>query len=104
MAIGAARQRNAVSEGMALGLCMLERYEFHFDKLRVDLAFENAWRDWPDRYKTQFRHVRTDLRNGTDACLGNNLSRRRQTNTCVLLGRERAAHQHLQPIRRLALG
>ena len=45
--ISPARQRNAVSQGMALGLCMLERYEFKFEKLRVDLAFEDAWRDWP---------------------------------------------------------
>jgi|SRR5690625_3510296 len=52
---------------MALGLCMLGRYEFPFEKLRIDLAFENAWRDWPDRYKNQFKQVATDLRNGTDA-------------------------------------
>lgn len=61
------RQRNAVSQGMALGLCMLERYEFQFDKLRIDLAFEHAWQDWPSRYKAQFPQVNTDLRNGTDA-------------------------------------
>lgn len=67
MAIRTARQRNAVSEGIALGLCMLERYEFPFNKLRIDLAFESAWRDWPDRYKAQFSQVATDLKNGTDA-------------------------------------
>lgn len=67
MAISAARQRNAVSEGFALGLCILERYEFPFEKMRVELAFENAWRDWPERYKSQFSQVATDLRNGTDA-------------------------------------
>jgi hypothetical protein len=65
--ITAARQRNAVSQGMALGLCMFERYEFKFEKLRVDLAFEHAWRDWPDHYKSQFSQVDTDLRKGTDA-------------------------------------
>jgi hypothetical protein len=42
MAITPARQRNAVSEGIALGLCMLERYEFPYDKVRIDLAFERA--------------------------------------------------------------
>lgn len=65
MAITAARQRTGVSEGFALGLCMLERYEFGASKLRLDLAFEQAWRDWP--YKAQFPQVDTDLRNGTDA-------------------------------------
>jgi len=65
--ITAARQRNAVSQGIALGLCVLGRYEFKFDKLRIDLAFEHAWRDWPDRYKSQFSQVDTDLRKGKDA-------------------------------------
>lgn len=65
--ITAARQRNAVSQGMALGLCMFERYEFKFEKLRVDLAFERAWRAWPDHYKSRFSQVDTDLRKGTDA-------------------------------------
>jgi hypothetical protein len=65
--ITGARQRNAVSQGMALGLCVLNRYEFKFDKLRVDLAFERAWRAWPDSFKSKFLRVTTDLRNGTDA-------------------------------------
>lgn len=46
---------------------MLERYEFAFDKFRVDLAFEHAWRDWPEHYRSQFPQVNTDLRKGTDA-------------------------------------
>ncbi|ORV91185.1 hypothetical protein AWC11_11300 [Mycobacterium interjectum] len=66
MAISSPRQRNAVSEGIALGLCMLQRYEFKFDKFRIDLAFEHAWRDWPDRYRSQFPQISTDLRKGTD--------------------------------------
>jgi hypothetical protein len=45
----------------------LGRYEFKFDKLRIDLAFEHVWRDWPDRYKSQFSQVDTEPRNGTDA-------------------------------------
>jgi len=44
MAITPARQRNAVSEGIALGLLMLDRNEIPFDKFRVDLAFEHAWK------------------------------------------------------------
>jgi hypothetical protein len=56
-----------VSQGIAIGLCVLERYEFKFDKFRVDMAFEHAWRDWPDRYKSQFPQVTTDLSKGTDA-------------------------------------
>jgi hypothetical protein len=63
----AARQRNAVSQGIAFGFCILGRYEFKFDKLRIDLAFERAWREWPDRYKSQFSQVNTDLSKGTDA-------------------------------------
>lgn len=52
---------------MALGLVLLERNEIPLEKLRVDLAFEHAWRDWPAHYKSQFSQVNTDLQNGTDA-------------------------------------
>ena len=48
-------------------LCMLQRYELPFDKLRVDLAFEHAWRNWPDQCRSQFPQVSTDLRKGKDA-------------------------------------
>ncbi len=65
--LSAAQQRNGVSEGIALGFCILGRTEFQFDKLRIDLAFERAWRDWPDKYRSQYRQVSTDLRNGSDA-------------------------------------
>ncbi|MGV0772047.1 hypothetical protein [Mycobacterium syngnathidarum] len=61
------QQRIAVSQGVALGLSVLDRYEFAFDKFRIDLAFERAWRDWPSEYRDQFPQVSTDLRNGTDA-------------------------------------
>jgi hypothetical protein len=67
MKISPARQRNAVSQGIALGLCMLDRNEFAFDKLRIDLAFEHAWRDWDARYRSQFPRVSSDLAKGTDA-------------------------------------
>jgi hypothetical protein len=62
-----ARQRNGVSEGIALGLCMQGRYEFVFEKMRIDLAFEHAWRTWPSLYRALYPQVDADLRNGTDA-------------------------------------
>ncbi|MCD0446390.1 hypothetical protein LO763_22500 [Glycomyces sp. A-F 0318] len=64
MTISSARQRNAVSEGMALGLVMHGRWSLPFDKLAVDLAFESAWRRW--LFTGQFPQVDTDLRKGTD--------------------------------------
>jgi hypothetical protein len=64
MAMSAARQRNAVSEGMALGLVMQGRTTLPFDKVAVDLAFEGAWRGW--EYASRFSQVSTDLRNGSD--------------------------------------
>jgi hypothetical protein len=68
MPISPARQRKAVSEGMALGLVMLDRNELPFtNKMRIDLAFGRAWRDWPDRYKSEFKQVSTDLAKGKDA-------------------------------------
>lgn len=70
----ASRRLNRISTGTcwvgvvyALGFCMLERYEFRFDKMRIDLAFERAWQTWPDAYRRRFPQVNTDLRNGTDA-------------------------------------
>lgn len=65
----ATNQRNAVSEGMAFGLCKLERYEFPFPKMRIDFAFERAWRNWPDQYCSQFSQAGTDLRNGLGGSL-----------------------------------
>lgn len=61
------QQRNAVSQGVALGLSVLERYEFKFDKFRIDMSFEQAWDGWPKEYRAMFTQVSTDLRNGTDA-------------------------------------
>lgn len=58
------RQRNTVSEGMALGLLMAGRDELLYDKGRVDLAFEGAWRGW--EFRGRFPQVSTDLRNGSD--------------------------------------
>lgn len=64
MALTPSRQRNAVSEGMGLGLLMRGRDSLPYDKTRLDLAFANAWRSWPHRSK--FPQVNTDLANGLD--------------------------------------
>jgi hypothetical protein len=58
------RQRNAVSEGIALGLLLCGRDELPYDKVAADLSFEGAWRKWP--YTRAFPQVSTDLRNGKD--------------------------------------
>jgi hypothetical protein len=59
-----ARQRNAVSQGMALGLVLCDRTSLPYDKVRVDLAFEGAWRSW--EYRQRFPQVNTDLGKGLD--------------------------------------
>ncbi|MFQ1003658.1 hypothetical protein [Modestobacter sp. SSW1-42] len=64
MKLTSSQQRNAVSEGMALGMLMCGRDELRFDKVMLDLAFEGAWRSWS--YRTEFSQVSTDLRNGSD--------------------------------------
>ena len=46
MKITAARQKNSVSEGMALALTLRGVSDIPFDKVKVDLAFEHAWRGW----------------------------------------------------------
>ena len=64
MAITPSRQRNAVSEGMALGLIMCDRITLPWDKVAIDLSFEGAWRSW--QYKHRFSQVDTDIRHGSD--------------------------------------
>lgn len=64
MTLSPSRQRNAVSEGTALGLFMCGRVTLPFDKVMIDLAFEGAWRSWA--YRTLFSQVGTDIRNGSD--------------------------------------
>ena len=63
------RQRNAVSEGTALGLVISWHTTIPYKKLRVDLAFNGAWRGW--QYADQFPRVTTDLKNmeGTRALI-----------------------------------
>ena len=68
-AISPTGQRNGVSEGIAFGLLMLQQYEFPFPKMRLDFAFERSWRNWPDRYRSQFGQVNTDLLNGLGGSL-----------------------------------
>lgn len=64
MALTPARQRNAVSEGMALGLLMCGYDSLPFDKVSIDLAFDGAWRSWT--YRSRFPQVNTDLTKGLD--------------------------------------
>ena len=61
------QQRNAVSEGMALGLVALGFDRVPYEKWKVDLAFDGAWRDW--EYRGRFSQVNTDIRNGSDGAL-----------------------------------
>lgn len=65
MAITPARQRNAVSEGMALGLIMRGRAALPWDKVSIDLSFEGAWRSW--QHRRRFPQVETDIQHGLDA-------------------------------------
>jgi len=65
MAPTAARQRNAISEGMALGLLACGCDSLPYNKIKIDLAFEGAWRTWT--YRNKFPQVNTDLANGLDA-------------------------------------
>ncbi len=64
VAITPTRQRNAISEGIALGLVLCGRTSLPFDKVRVDLAFAGAWRRWD--YRGRFPQVNTDLSKGLD--------------------------------------
>lgn len=58
------RQRNAVSEGFALGLLLNGRRSITFNKLAVDLAARRAFLDWPHR--DTFPKVISDLRRNFD--------------------------------------
>lgn len=49
MTITPARQKNSVSQGVALGLLMCGYDAIGGNKVSVDLAFEGAWRIWPQR-------------------------------------------------------
>jgi hypothetical protein len=64
MALTPTVQRNAVSEGMALGLLACGRDALPADKDRLGPAFERAWRSWAHR--VVFPQIEGDLSNGED--------------------------------------
>ncbi len=64
MTLTPTRQRNSVSEGMALGLVVLGHPDLPFNKATADLAFTGAWRSWI--YTSRFPQVQTDLSHGSD--------------------------------------
>jgi hypothetical protein len=64
MALTPTVQRNAVSEGMALGLVACGRGTLPLDAGRVGHAFESAWRTWVHRVR--FPQIETDLSNAED--------------------------------------
>lgn len=53
-----------MSQGVALGLVLSGRTSLPYDKVRVDLAFEGAWRSW--QHRQRFPQVNTDLGKGLD--------------------------------------
>lgn len=65
MTFTAPQQRNAVSQGVALGLVVEGRDTFPQGKLKLDLAFEGAWNSWGGQHKSPFPQVTTDLKNGS---------------------------------------
>ena len=62
VAITPTRQRNAVSEGVALGVLMSGRNVVPSDRFSVGLSVEGAWRAWAHR--RVFPRVDLDLRQG----------------------------------------
>lgn len=66
MAITPARQRNSVSEGMALGLVMEGVVTLPEHKVKLDLAFEGAWRSWERR--TTFPSVNSKVERFDSGC------------------------------------
>ncbi|OZC91751.1 hypothetical protein CH254_04535 [Rhodococcus sp. 06-412-2C] len=61
------RQRNAVSEGAALGVVLCGKYSLPADESALDSAFTAAWRRWP--YAHAFPQVGIDIRNGKNGYL-----------------------------------
>lgn len=62
MSLSASQQRNAVSEGFALGLISNGYRGLRDDKVAIDLSVEEAWSKWSER--SRFPQVSTDLRKG----------------------------------------
>lgn len=61
------RQRNAVSEGMALGLVMCGVESVPNERWRVDLSFSGAWAAWV--YRDRFPQVNTDIKQGLNGSI-----------------------------------
>lgn len=59
MTMTIARQRNAFSEGLALGLLERGRLPLEFGKTDLDVAIEEAFQAWS--YASQFPRIHTDL-------------------------------------------
>lgn len=64
MKLTPSRQRNAVSEGFALGLLRNGHDKLPVNKPSTDLAFNHAWRSW--EHSHLYGQISTDLRNGSD--------------------------------------
>lgn len=64
MRITPTQQRNAVSEGLALGLALLGHLALPDAKARVDEVFAPAWSAWP--YRDSFARVSFDVGRGHD--------------------------------------
>lgn len=58
------QQRNAVSQGVGLGLLLNGRSSIPYAKMHIDLTFAASWRDWSHR--SHFPAVSSKLRNGLD--------------------------------------
>jgi hypothetical protein len=94
------RQRNAVSEGAALGFLACKIDRIRFEKWRVDLAFEGAWRSWT--YRSRFSQVNTDLTHGLDGYIAMTRAGERSHTSTLYWTRERELtiwwrHEHWDP-------
>lgn len=66
MGFSRGRQRQAVSEGVALGLVVCGTYAIPSASWGLSRSFEAAWRGWDRRWRTRFLQVDAELRNGLD--------------------------------------
>lgn len=71
------QQRNSLSEGVALGLTMLDCWELPHDKVAVDPAFTGAFRSWP--HASLFPRVQSDLRSADGTRVMTRVTFRKQT-------------------------
>lgn len=84
------RQRNAVSEGTALGLLLRGCNSLPDTKLALDLAFGSAWRSW--EYRSRFPQIQTDLAKGKHGTLVLTRAGRRQHVAALYWDREHGQH------------